>query len=224
MKARQWLANVSGRILIGATLSVTLAASGCTTYRVRAPTTPAPSALIGRTIQFVYAADSLTLKVNRVEGTSLFGRVADGSGPAAIQLSDVRAARMEELNAEGHPQELQMKQVRGNPSVLEGASVWFETRHGNVVLRGIHVRPDGWIEGRVVSNNPAATSIASSTRVKVRSDALVRIDLGSADSYGIRTVDPVETGTKSAGFLVLLLVGLVAAVALLVGTGLDMER
>lgn len=196
----------------------------CTTYRYAPSTAASAEPMMGRTVQFAFASGSLTLKVTRVEGMWLFGRVVDGTGPAAILLADVRGARMEDLNEDGHLQELPMNAVRREPSILEGTSVWFETRYGNAVLRQIHVRDDGWIEGHVASNDPDASSIASSTRVKVRTDALVRIDLRQAQTHAVRTIDAGQTVATTTARTLLIVVGVLVGLALLIGTGADSLR
>ncbi|MBL0172081.1 MAG: hypothetical protein IPP90_15420 [Gemmatimonadaceae bacterium] len=224
MCAKQWPTGTRGASVIAALVLGVYALDGCTTYRVKAPATSSTADLVGRSVQFAFGADSLTLNVTRIENTWVFGRVAEGSGPAAILLGDVRAARTEELSADGHAQELHMAKVRRDPTVLEGANVWFETKHGNVVLRGIRVLPDGWIDGHVVSNDPTGTSIASSTRVKVRSNALVRLDLGRTQGYAIRTVDTGKTVVDTAARTLLILFGFLVVVALIVGTDLEMTR
>lgn len=198
MCAKQWSTRASSMSVLGALVLGVCALTGCTAYRVRTPTTSSTADLVGRSVQFAFAAESLTLKVTRIENTWVFGRVVLGSGPAAILLSDVRVARAEELNDDGHSQELQMAKVRRDPSVLEGASVWFETKHGNVVLRGIHVLPDGWIDGQVVSNDRLRESIASGMSVKVRSDGLVRLDLSRTRGYAVLAIDAGQTVVKTA--------------------------
>lgn len=217
MNSRYSPARVRGTITIAALILGMFASSGCTTYRLREPVATTPDALVGRTVQFAFAAESLTLKVTRVEGRSLVGRVVAGTGPAAILLSDVNAARAEELSENGRAQELKLAKVRQDPTVLEGASVWFETASGNVVLRQIHVLPDGWIEGRVVSNDPTGTSVAGSARVKVRSNALVRIDLDRTQGYALRTVDPAQTASTTLASTLMVLIGVMVALKLVIG-------
>jgi hypothetical protein len=152
----------------------------------------------------------------------VFGRVVAGTGPAAILLADVSEARAEELGENGRAQELQMDRVRRDPTVLEGASVWFETSSGNVLLREIHVGADGWIAGRVASNDPAETSVAASTRVKVISNGDVRLELDGASKYTVRTVDPGRTASTTVARTLLVVFGLVLALAIIAGTSLDM--
>ena len=223
MYSRYSPARARGTIAIAALILGMFASNGCTTYRLREPVATTPDALVGRTAQFAFAAESLTLKVTRVEGRLLFGRVAAGTGPAAILLSDVEAATVEDLSENGRAQNLQMTKVRRDPTVLEGANVWFETRTGNVVLRQLHVLPDGWIEGRVVSNDPTGTSVAGSSRVKVLSNAMVRIDLDRTRGYALRTVDPVQTASTTLARTLMVLVGLAVALSLLVGTAWEVS-
>lgn len=209
-------------IMVTALVAGVFNTTGCTTYRLREPTTTAPEDLVGKTVQFVFAADSLTLKVARIEGQRVFGRVVTGSGPAAIQLAEVTAARAEDLGESGRAQVLQMDRVRRDPTVLEGASVWFETSSGDVLLREIHVGADGWIAGRVASNDPAETSVAASTRIRVISNGDVRIELDRTRGYSVRTVDPGRTVSTTLARTLLVVFGLVLALAIVAGTSLDL--
>ena len=189
------------RAVLGAT--ITWIVTACVAYGYQPLSNPSPSALIGQTAKISFATDSLIMTLEGVTGRLVYGRVIEGRGPAAIELNDVRGARLEAFTSRGHTQNLVLDKVRANPTVLNGGDVVFTTISGDVLLRGVQVGTDGWVNGTVVANETVSRTGAPITGDNVVSTGLVRINLDDAQRIAIRDTNKAIGVTASTAFVVI---------------------
>ena len=178
------------------------ASHACIMHQYRTVSSAPPSALVGHTVKLAFAAESLTVRVERVDGRAVIGRVIEGSGPVAIVLDEVRAARLESLSTAGRVRNLRVEQLRADPTIVDGGNVVFTTTSGDVLLRGVHVLPEGWLGGTVVPHVPVESAVEVRGSDIAQRAGLVRINLDDARTIAIRETNTNKTIILTAALIV----------------------